>query len=84
MKLSNSRIISLWDSLLNIIDISVTVFMSVSDHQLRSRSNTNYDRGTERGSKNHTLSIGIKDEHVLQKPFLLSRLLSVIRPSDLA
>lgn len=48
VKTSNSSVISLWDNLLNIIDISVSVFMSASDPNLRSSLDSDYERSIER------------------------------------
>jgi hypothetical protein len=50
-KISNWGILSLWDNIMNIMDISVTVFLSAADPQLRSSLDSDYQRGIERKKK---------------------------------
>lgn len=51
MNLSNWKILSLWDNLLAIIDISVAVFLSASDPNLRSSLDSDYQWGIERENR---------------------------------
>jgi hypothetical protein len=51
VKTSNSHVIALWDNLLNIIDISVTVFMSASNPDLRASLDSKYKYGIERAKR---------------------------------
>jgi len=51
LKMSNSRILSLWDNIMNIMDISVSIFLSASDPNLRSSLDTDYQWGLEREKK---------------------------------
>lgn len=47
-RLSNNKILSLWDNAMNMIDISVAIFLSTSDEDLRSTLDSDYQWGIER------------------------------------
>ena len=47
----NWRVLSLWDNIINIIEISVSVFSSASDPNLRSKLESDYQLGIEREKK---------------------------------
>ncbi len=51
VKISKSRVIALWDNLMNIMDISLSVFLSVSDTALRHSLDSNYQLGKERAKR---------------------------------
>jgi len=57
VKVSNTRVISLWDNLLNIIDISTSVFMSATDPGLRSTLESDYDYGIQRETRISTYKL---------------------------
>lgn len=50
-KISKSRIIAIWDNFLNIMDISRSVFRSVSNPELRSLLDSGYKDGKDRARK---------------------------------
>jgi hypothetical protein len=45
VEVSKTNVITLWDNLMNIMDISVTIFLSVSDPKLRESLDSDYRRG---------------------------------------
>lgn len=51
INLSNSKILSLWDNLLAIMDVSVSIFLSASDPNLRSSLDSDYEWGIERENR---------------------------------
>jgi hypothetical protein len=51
INLSNSKILALWDNLLNMMDISVSVFLSASDPNHRSSLDSDYEWGIERENR---------------------------------
>jgi hypothetical protein len=51
INLSNWKILSLWDNLLAIMDISVSIFLSASDPNLRSSLDSDYEWGIERENR---------------------------------
>jgi hypothetical protein len=51
INLSNWKILSLWDNLLAIMDVSVSVFLSASDPNLRSSLDSDYQWGIERENR---------------------------------
>jgi hypothetical protein len=48
VKISKSRVITLWDNLMNIMDLSQSVFLSASDTHLRCSLDSDYRRSKER------------------------------------
>ena len=50
-KISNWGILSLWDNIMNIMDISVAVFLSIADPNMRASLDSDYQWGIEREKK---------------------------------
>lgn len=50
-RLTKTRVLELWDNVLNIMEISNTVFLSAGDPNLRSSLDQDYERGIERDKR---------------------------------
>lgn len=54
VKISKSRVIALWDNFMNIMDLSQSVFLSVSDSVLRCSLDSDYQRSKKRAKRKAT------------------------------
>ena len=59
VKLMNSRVIAMWDNLMNVMDMSVDVFESVMRPGERTSLDADYREGKERARKIATYKIGL-------------------------
>lgn len=57
VKISKSRVIALWDNLMNIMDLSQSVFLSISDTARRYSLDSDYQLGKERAKRKATYKL---------------------------
>jgi hypothetical protein len=88
VNISNWGILSLWDNLMNIMDISVVIFLSVADKELKTTLDADYQDGIERQKRkdlyNKYCLLILKSLHVngpieSSKEKIMSNLLNILQ-----